>query len=67
MSIKADLYTQDRLIRRGAYVRTPYIGQHGWVSVEAGSELDWDEVEELVVDGYRHAAPKRLLKLLDAR
>jgi predicted DNA-binding protein (MmcQ/YjbR family) len=65
MSIKADLYTQDRLIRGGGYVRTPYIGQHGWVSVEAGSEPDWRELEELVVDGYRRAAPKRLLDQLD--
>jgi predicted DNA-binding protein (MmcQ/YjbR family) len=65
MSIKADLYTQDRLIRGGGYERTPYIGQHGWVSVKASSAADWDEVEELVIDGYRHAAPKRLLKQLD--
>ena len=64
MSIKADLYTQDRLIRGGGYERTPYIGQHGWVSIEAGSEPDWTEIEELVVDGYRRAAPKRLVKLL---
>jgi predicted DNA-binding protein (MmcQ/YjbR family) len=66
MSIKSDLYTQDRLIRSGGYERTPYIGQHGWVSTSAGSTLDWAEIEELVVDGYRRAAPKRLLKRLAA-
>jgi predicted DNA-binding protein (MmcQ/YjbR family) len=66
MSIKADLYTQDRLIRSGGYQRTPYIGQHGWVSIEAGSKPDWAEIEELIADAYRLAAPKRLLKLLDA-
>ena len=67
MSIKADLYTQDRLIRAGGYERTPYIGQHGWVSLAPGAEPDWSEVEELVIDGYRHAAPKRLLKQLDLK
>lgn len=67
MSIKADLYTQDRLIRSGGYERTPYIGQHGWVSIRADRQPDWEEIEELVVDGYRRAAPKRLLKQLDAR
>jgi predicted DNA-binding protein (MmcQ/YjbR family) len=66
MSIKADLYTQDRLVRSGGYERTPYIGQHGWVSLASGSEPDWTEIEELVIDGYRRAAPKRLLKQLDA-
>ena len=67
MSIKADLYTQDRLIRAGGYERTPYIGQHGWVSVAADTEPDWAEVEDLVIDGYRRAAPKRLLKQLDLK
>jgi predicted DNA-binding protein (MmcQ/YjbR family) len=66
MSIKADLYTQDRLIRSGGYQRTPYIGQHGWVSIEAGRTPDWAEIDELVADAYRLAAPKRLLKMLDA-
>jgi predicted DNA-binding protein (MmcQ/YjbR family) len=65
MSIKADLYTQDRLIRSGGYVRTPYIGQHGWASLAAGSSPDWAELEELVTDAWRLAAPKRLAKQLD--
>ena len=65
LSIKADLYTQDRLIRAGGYVRTPYIGQHGWVSLSTDSNPDWAEIEELIIDGYRRAAPKRLLRALD--
>ena len=28
ISIKSDLVTQDSLIRRGPYYRTPYIGEH---------------------------------------
>jgi predicted DNA-binding protein (MmcQ/YjbR family) len=64
-SIKADPTTQAMLIKRGPYYRTPYIGQHGWVSLNADAKLGWSEIEDLVVDAYRLAAPKRLLKLLD--
>src|SRR6476661_89971 len=48
MSIKADRDTQEALIKRGPYVRTPYIGQHGWVSVFGDVKLDWEEIEELI-------------------
>ncbi|MGH7474930.1 MAG: MmcQ/YjbR family DNA-binding protein [Longimicrobiales bacterium] len=64
VSIKADPLTQAALIRRGPFYRTPYIGQHGWVSIADPLSHDWAEVEELIVDGYRRAAPKRLAKLL---
>lgn len=60
IAIKADPLTQDALIRRGPYYRTPYIGQHGWVSIADPLRHDWDEVEELIVEAYVRAAPKRL-------
>jgi predicted DNA-binding protein (MmcQ/YjbR family) len=60
ISIKADLDTQEALIRHGAYFRTPYIGQHGWVSITDPLEQDREEIEELIVEGYLRAAPKRL-------
>ncbi len=59
ISIKSDLVTQDALIRRGPYYRTPYIGQHGWVSIDAPLSHDWSEVEELIADGYGLVASKR--------
>jgi predicted DNA-binding protein (MmcQ/YjbR family) len=62
VSIKADPMTQEALVRRGPYYRTPYIGQHGWVSIAHPLEHDWAEIEELIRDGYRLAAPKRLAK-----
>lgn len=64
ISIKSDPVNQSLLIRRGPWYRTPYIGQHGWVSIADPLRQDWEEVEELIVEGYRMAAPKRLLKLL---
>jgi predicted DNA-binding protein (MmcQ/YjbR family) len=65
VSIKTDPVTQEVLVRHGPYYRTPYIGQHGWVSIAHPLNHDWVEVEELVVDGYRRTAPKRLLARLD--
>ena len=57
MAIKSDPVNQDALIRTGRYTRTPYIGQHGWVSVESG-KLHWDELETLIADAYESVAPK---------
>lgn len=64
ISIKCDRMTQGLLIRQGPYYRTPYIGQHGWVSVADPLSHDWTEIEQLIRDGYRAAAPKRLAKLV---
>jgi predicted DNA-binding protein (MmcQ/YjbR family) len=43
----------------------PYLGPRGWVGVWLDGDVDWAEVGELVTDGYRLAAPKRLARLLD--
>ena len=62
LAIKSDPLTQDALVRSGRFVRTPFLGQHGWVSVVDFARLDWTEIEELVVEGYGLAAPKSLKK-----
>lgn len=67
LSVKSDPVGQDLLVRRGPWLRTPYIGQHGWVSVWGDDDFDWGEVEALVGDAYRMVAPKRLLKELEGR
>ena len=46
----------------------PYVARHGYVGVYLDrADVDWVEVEELVIDAYRIAAPKRLVKMLDER
>jgi predicted DNA-binding protein (MmcQ/YjbR family) len=64
ISVKSDPATQSELIRLGPWYRTPYIGQHGWVSLADPLSHDWSAVEEMIVDGYRLAAPKRLVRML---
>jgi predicted DNA-binding protein (MmcQ/YjbR family) len=63
ISIKADRANQALLVSRGPYYRTPYIGQHGWVSVDAPLDQNWDEIRGLIEDAYRLAAPKRVAGL----
>jgi hypothetical protein len=67
LSIKADVDTQKALIKRGPWTRTPYIGQHGWVTAWGNDKLDWSEIEDLFEDAYRASAPKRLLRQLEDR
>lgn len=40
----------------------PYTGPSGWVGVWLDGKVDWVELADLLHDGWRLAAPKRLLK-----
>ena len=66
MAIKSDPVNQDALVRTGRFTRTPYIGQHGWVSVESGKKLDWSELEPLIADAYESVAPKKKVGRADS-
>ena len=59
LSVKADLDTQEALIKRGPWVRTPYIGQHGWASIFGSEKADWAEIEELARDAYERMLASR--------
>jgi hypothetical protein len=66
LSIKTDPVTQDLLVKQGAFVRTPFIGQHGWVTAHGkAGDLPWPTIEGLVEDAWRAVAPKRLVKRLE--
>lgn len=62
LSFKSDLETQQLLLQEERYVKTPYIGQHGWVSIKKGEPIDWNDLEGLIKEAYLRAAPKRLVK-----
>ncbi|GAA4780435.1 MmcQ/YjbR family DNA-binding protein [Actinomycetospora chlora] len=41
----------------------PYVGHRGWLGLRLDVEPegpDWDEVRGVLVDAYRHVAPRRL-------
>ena len=44
----------------------PYVGVHGWIGVWLDDAPDWDALAELLRDGWRRTAPKRLAATLDA-
>lgn len=55
---QADLLGDER------FSRTPYIGQHGWVTI-ARAELRAGELDALVAESYRRVAGKRNLAALE--
>lgn len=44
----------------------PYVGPSGWIGVWLDQKPDWAEIRDLLEDGYRRTAPKKLLAQLDA-
>jgi predicted DNA-binding protein (MmcQ/YjbR family) len=57
---KATLADQALLVLDPRFFVAPYIGKHGWTSMRTGGGVDFREVEDLVRESYRLAAPKAL-------
>ena len=56
------------LLTLDARYRIPaYMGHNGWIELDLERTVDWQEIEALVLDSYRHFALKRMLQALDAR
>ena len=55
---------QDALIMDPRYSLPNYMAHNGWIALGAEHSVDWDEVESLVFDSYRHFALKRMLDLV---
>ena len=43
----------------------PYVGPSGWIGVWLDGKVDWKELADLLRDGYRMTAPKKLLALVE--
>lgn len=41
------------------FYRTPYVGQHGWVSLRAKTKLDWKEIAQLVSGSHELVSAKK--------
>lgn len=61
---KANLENQALMIaaKPTRYFRPPYVGVNGWVGAYLDANTDWAELAEVLRDGYRAIAPKRLLR-----
>jgi hypothetical protein len=69
LQIKAPKGENDALVASDPerFYLPPYVAHHGYVGYYLDTDdVDWDEVAELITDAWRLAAPKRLVKQLDA-
>jgi hypothetical protein len=64
---KATRENQEFMVRAAPrqFFVPPYVGPSGWVGVWLDRSVDWRGLAELLADGYRMTAPKRLLALLE--
>ena len=67
--IKATAENQSLMVQNSPkrFFVPPYVGPSGWIGVWLDDGPDWRELRELLEDGYRRTAPKRLLAQLDAK
>jgi predicted DNA-binding protein (MmcQ/YjbR family) len=56
---------QKELVKDQRFGVSQYTGHSGWIDLDVEEDQDWDEIEELVLESYRHFALKRMLKALD--
>jgi hypothetical protein len=67
LACKAPSGWNDALVRAepDRFYRPSYIGPKGWVALRLDTgNIDWEEVEDLVLDSYLLVAPKRLAALV---
>ncbi|HSP18354.1 MAG TPA: MmcQ/YjbR family DNA-binding protein [Myxococcaceae bacterium] len=50
----------DAAVQDPRFTRAPYVGAHGWISMDVKGVRDWAEVRALVRESYRLIAPKKL-------
>lgn len=67
IGFKLTLPHQAQIVKRPGFSIAPYVGKHGWVSVDAATIEDWDEIAELVRISYGLIAPKKSLAKLGER
>ena len=67
--IKATKDNQELMIRSrpDRFFKPPYVGPSGWVGVYLDSSPDWDEVAELLRDGWKLIAPKKVIAKSEER
>jgi hypothetical protein len=44
----------------------PYQGHNGWIALDLGQGASVSELEDFVIESYRHFAPRRAIAALDA-
>jgi predicted DNA-binding protein (MmcQ/YjbR family) len=59
IAVKVGKSVQNVFLQDTRFYRTPYVGQHGWVSMRANGNLNWDEIAELVRGSHQLVGAKK--------
>ncbi len=54
------------VVKRAGFSPAPYVGKHGWVSMDANKIDNWDNVRGYVLESYCLIAPKKLVAKLES-
>jgi predicted DNA-binding protein (MmcQ/YjbR family) len=57
----------DAVIHDPRFERAPYVGRHGWVSMDASKVTDWEQVRAMIHESYSLIAPKTSLAKVGGR
>lgn len=64
IGFKLEMEHAEAVIEDPRFWRAPYVGHKGWVSMDAASIKDWDDVRAMILESYRLIAPKKTLAKL---
>lgn len=64
---RPDPVDEPALRQDARFFEPSYLWPHGWLALDLDEHTDWEEIAELLDASYRLAAPRRLVRLLDAR
>lgn len=59
LCFKVEKQMQPVFLEDSRFFKTPYIGQHGWLSLALDGAINWDEVAELVSGSHDLASRKK--------
>jgi len=59
IAFKVGKEMQSVFLRDARFYRTPYVGQHGWVSLRTSSKLNWKEIGELARGSHELVGAKK--------
>lgn len=64
LGVKLERSHAQRVVKEARFWPAPYVGKHGWVSMDVAQRKSWDEVAALIRESYQLIAPKASLAKL---
>jgi predicted DNA-binding protein (MmcQ/YjbR family) len=64
MGVKLGKSHARSIVKEARFWPAPYVGKHGWVSMDVSQRKGWEEVEQLIRESYELIAPKASLAKL---